>query len=554
MQQPILSQIPKPVVLIILDGLGVAPASASNAVTIASPKNLEDFWQKYPHCYLQAAGNSVGLPSGVVGNSEVGHMNIGAGKVIFQEIAKIDKEIENKFFLDNKVLKNAVDHVKTNKGKLHLIGLVSNGRVHSSIDHLTACLEFCQKERIASDRLFIHAFTDGRDTPPQSASKFLGELEVQCKKFRVGRIASIIGRYFAMDRDNRWERTKKAYDLIVSGVGEQVVKWQDALKSSYEQKKTDEFIEPYVIVSNGQPITTITSGDAVVFFNYRADRAVQISKAFEDDPFNGWQRNKISNVFFAGFSNYEKGIPMTRAKEDTEIIGGESEMVKSLFSQELVKSTGGFPENQVFPPEKISLSLGKLISDRGLKQLRITESEKFPHVTYFFNCREKNPFPGENRIEIPSPKNVSTYDQKPEMSSFEVTKTLIQKINENIYDFILVNYAASDMVPHTGNLDASVKAVQVVDQCMGEVVKAVLSKQGVAIITADHGNAEELINLQTGNIDTEHSTNPVPFILVSNEHQARELNFGLLADIAPTILAALKIAKPPSMTGRNLLL
>lgn len=551
--QTVLSAIPKPLVLIILDGLGVAPSGPGNAVTLASPKNLEAFWQKYPHCYLQAAGNSAGLPAGVVGNSEVGHMNIGAGKVIFQEIAKIDKEIENKLFFDNNVFKEAAEHVKKNKGKLHLMGLVSNGRVHSSIDHLAACLEFCQKERIASDKIFIHVFTDGRDTPPQSASKFLEELELQCKRFRVGRIASMIGRYFAMDRDNRWERTKKSYDLIVSGIGTQVEKWQDALKLSYEQKKTDEFIEPYVIVSNGSPIATVTSGDAVVFFNYRADRAVQISKAFEDDPFSGWQRNKIPNVFYAGFSNYEKGIPMTRAKEDTEIQGGEREMVKSLFSQELVKSTEGFPKNQVFPPEKIDFSLGKLISDSGLKQLRITESEKFPHVTYFFNCREKNPFPGEDRIEIPSPKNVATYDKKPEMSSFEVTNKLISIINKNYYDFILVNYASTDMVPHTGSLDASVKAVQAADQCMGEVVKAVLNKQGAAIISSDHGNAEELVNLQTGNIDTEHSTNPVPFIFVSNEYKTKELSFGLLADIAPTILNTLRIEKPATMTGRNLL-
>jgi len=540
-------------VLIILDGLGVAPDSESNAITQAKPQFLEHFWKNYPHCYLNASGNSVGLPGGVVGNSEVGHMSIGGGKVIYQEIARIDKEIEAKTFLDNKTFKEACNHIKKNKGKMHIMGLVSDGKVHSSQDHLYACLEICKAERLPKDKVFLHIFTDGRDTSPQSAEKYLIELDKQCKYYGIGTIASIIGRYFSMDRDNRWERTKKAYDLIVHGIGVKANNWQEGLKLFYDQGKTDEFLEPIVIMKKENPLTNVTPGDSVIFFNYRADRAVQLSKAFEDEDFEGWKRDKIQNLYFAGFSNYEKGIPMTRAAEDTAYHGGESQMVKNLFSEELQKSDEGFPKNQIFPPEKVDYSFGKIISDSGIKQLRITESEKFPHVTYFFNCRKKEPFPNEYRIEIPSPRDVPTYDKKPEMSSFEVTDTLINSINQNTYKFILVNYACGDMVPHTGSLEASIKAVKTIDQCLGKLINVVLNKKGIAIITADHGNAEELVNLQTGKIDTEHSTNPVPFIFIQKGLKPKELNYGLLADIAPTILFTLGIPQPDPMTGNNLL-
>ncbi len=553
MNQSGLVQIPRPFVLIILDGLGVAPASKGNAVTLAQPRYLEYYWQNFPHCYLNASGNSVGLPSGVVGNSEVGHMSIGSGKVIFQEIARIDKEIEEKVYLNNNILLEAANHVKQNNGKLHIMGLLSEGKVHSSLNHTIACLEFARNAGIKGDKVFIHVFTDGRDTSPQSAAKYIDKIEKACKQYKVGKVASIIGRYFAMDRDNRWDRTQKAYDLIVSGKGNQFEKWQQGLEASYKQSKTDEFIEPIVITRKETPLTTVTPGDAIIFFNYRADRAVQITKAFENDNFEGWQRQKIENIYFAGFSNYEKGIPMTRAKEDIAHHGDESAMVKNLFAQELTKSAEGFPVHQVFPPERVEYSLGRVISDSGLKQLRITESEKFPHVTYFFNCRKKDPFPGEDRIEIASPKDVKTYDQKPQMSAYEVTNNLIQKITSNLYDFIVVNYASTDMVPHTGVLNASVNAVKAVDECIGQLVNVILQKGGAAILTADHGNAEELINMQTGKVDTEHSTNPVSFIYIRQGYKPKELSFGILADIAPTILDTLRLKKPETMTGRNLL-
>jgi 2,3-bisphosphoglycerate-independent phosphoglycerate mutase len=544
---------PKPLVLLILDGLGIAPPNDGNAVTLADTPNFDSLWKKYPHCFLQASGNSVGLPTGVNGNSEVGHMGLGAGKVVFQEIARIDNEIKLGNFFKNPIYRQATDFVKKNKGKLHLLGLVSDGKVHSSIEHLYACLEYARKEKLSDNQVFIHAFTDGRDTSPDSANKYLDALEKMCRKIGIGEIASIIGRYFAMDRDERWERTKMAYDLIVSGKGKSVVSWKEAIEHSYSEEITDEFIKPYVITTGGKPLATVSSGDAVVFFNYRADRAVQLSRALEDEPFSGWMRPKIKNLYFAGFSNYQKGMVMNRAKEDIDEHGGESQMVQNLFAEELQKSKVGFPKNQIFPPEHVPYSLGHLISEARLLQLRITESEKFPHVTYFFNCREKGAFNGEEREEIPSPKDVATYDQKPEMSSVSLTEQLLKRIEDNKFDFILVNFACPDMVAHTGNLAASVKAVQAVDECVGEVVKQILSKGGACIISADHGNAEELINLQTGEIDTEHSTNPVPFMFIEKNQQVRELPYGIIADIAPTILSVLGIEHPPGMTGRNLL-
>lgn len=544
---------PKPIVLIILDGLGIAPPNKGNAVTLAKSPHFNTYWSKFPHCYLQASGSSVGLPLGVQGNSEVGHVSLGAGKAVFQEIAKIDNDIGNKIFFKNPTFQEAINHIKSKNGKLHLMGLVSPGKVHSSMDHLFACLEFCRYQSIPGQRVFIHAFSDGRDTSPQSAKSYLEEVDKKCRASKIGRIASVIGRYFAMDRDERWDRTRAAYELIVYGKGKQVTSWKEAIDKSYEQEVTDEYISPYVIIENAKPIGTVTPGDAVIFFNYRADRAVQLSHAFEDDPFSPWQREKLQNVFFAGFSNYEKGIPMNRAKEDVALPGGESEMVKTLFQQELKKTSKGFPNKQIFPPERIPYSLGRIISEVGFSQLRITESEKFPHVTYFFNCRESAPFKREDRLEIPSPRDVPTYDKKPEMSSYEITNTLLQKIEENIYDFIVVNFACSDMVAHTGNLQASIQAIQVADMCSGKIVEATLQRGGEVIITSDHGNAEELINLQTGGRDTEHSTNPVPFIYISNRQKVRELPYGIVADIAPTILTSLGIVVPNTMTGRNLL-
>lgn len=513
---------PKPFVLIVLDGLGVAPPGPGNAVTLAKTKNLDQYWFKYPHCYLHASGSAVGLPSGTNGNSEVGHMNIGAGKVVFQELPRIDNAIANDTFYSNQKLVDAVTYIKKTKGKLHLMGLVSQGKVHSSLDHLYALLRLCKEQGLHGRDVAIHAFTDGRDTPPKSAVMYLDELEAECKRQGVGQIVSIIGRYYAMDRDERWERTKKAYDLLVSAVGKPFNHWKKAVEDAYSVNETDEYIEPLVITDNGQaPIATVSAGDAIIFFNFRPDRAIELTKAFMLDTFNGWNRGpKLKDIMFVGFNEYEDGLP----------------------------------EFAAFPPEDILLPIGRLISDAGLRQLRISESEKFPHVTYFINGGNEIVYPAEDRIEIPSPRDVPTYDLKPEMSAFEVTAKLEERIRGQIYDLIMVNYANADMVAHTGILAATVRSIEVIDECLGKVIDATLSQGGAAIITADHGNAEELINLQTGQVDTEHSTNPVPFIFLSAEANSRELSFGILADISPTILAVMGIQKPSSMTGRNLLL
>lgn len=513
---------PKPFILIIADGMGVAPPGPGNAVTLAQTPNLDKFWFKYPHCYLHASGSAVGLPSGTNGNSEVGHINIGAGKVVFQELPRIDKAIANKTFFSNQTLIELTHFIKNNNGTLHIMGLMSNGRTHSSLEHAFASIELAQTQGLKKDQVAIHAFTDGRDTPPKSAATYLEELEAECSRKNIGTIASIVGRYYAMDRDERWERIKLAYDLLTKGEGKKFNNWKDALQDAYNGDETDEFIKPRVLTDKeGTPRATVKEGDGILFINYRADRAIQLSEAFIQEDFSGWDREKkYSNLFYVGMNEYEDG----------------------------------FPQKAAFPPENISLPIGRVLSDSSLRQLRIAESEKFPHVTYFINGGNEIIYPGEDRIEIPSPQEVATYDQKPEMSVRELTEVLISKINEKIYDFIVLNIANPDMVGHTGDLEATIKAVEVTDECLGRVMHTVLSIGGAGVIIADHGNAEELINLQTGEVDTEHSTNPVPFIYVNNNQQARELSFGILADITPTILAALGIQKPSTMTGRNLLI
>ncbi|MCA9383406.1 2,3-bisphosphoglycerate-independent phosphoglycerate mutase [Candidatus Dojkabacteria bacterium] len=508
---------PKPLVLVFMDGVGVAPPGPGNAVSLAKTPNLDKLWPTFPHTYLHAAGLNVGLPHGVDGNSEVGHMNLGAGKVVFQELPRIDNAINTKSFFKNKLLTEALQ--RAGKNKVHIMGLLGAGQVHSSYGHLVALLEMARELGVNGDKVFLHIFTDGRDSPPQSAQKLFEKLETEISRNKVGTIATVIGRYFAMDRDDRWERTRQAYDLIVHGKGKPVKNWNEALKESYANDKFDEYIEPYVITNGNGPVTTVSEGDAVIFFNYRPDRAVQLTRAFEEEEFPGWDRALIQDLFFVGMSNYEKG----------------------------------FPYKQAFPPEKITKPLGKVISDNGMRQLRISESEKFPHVTYFVNGRDQTQYPGEDRIEVPSPKDVATYDQKPEMSAYMLTDILLKKIEENIYDVIMINYANPDMVAHTGALEPSIKAMEVVDECLGRVAAYLLKNKGAMVITADHGNTEEMINLQDGSVDTKHSTNPVPLMIVKEGLSPRELSFGVLADVAPTVLSMLGIPKPVEMTGRNLL-
>lgn len=501
-----------------MDGVGVAPQNSANAVTLAHTPNLDELWPRYPHSYLYASGINVGLPHGVDGNSEVGHMNIGAGKIIFQELPRIDNSINSGTFFKNKFLLDAFARTKTNK--IHLMGLVGTGQVHSSYGHLLALIDMARKFKIPSNKLFIHVFTDGRDSPQKGALNILPNLETELKKDNIGRIATITGRYYAMDRDKRWDRTKMAYDAIALGEGKIAKTWKDVLKDSYKKNVLDEYIPPYVITETPEVDSKVEPGDAVIFFNYRPDRAVQLTQAFEDTTFTGWSRPIIDNLYFVGMSNYEKG----------------------------------FPSRIAFPPDNIVNPLGKIISENNLRQLRIAESEKFPHVTYFMNGRNQKQSPGEDWVEVPSPRDVSTYDQKPEMSAKMVTDVVIEKINSETYDFIVINFANADMVGHTGMIGPTVKAMEIIDECIGRIIEATLNKKGALIITADHGNAEELVNQQTGQVDTQHSTNPVPLLIVKRDLEPRELSFGILADVAPTILAMLGLEKPQDMTGRNLLM
>jgi 2,3-bisphosphoglycerate-independent phosphoglycerate mutase len=509
---------PKPLVICLLDGLGVAPPSPGNAVSLAHTPNLDEFWPRFPHCYLNASGLHVGLPNGIDGNSEVGHMNLGSGKVIFQELPRIDNAIDNGSFNANPLLKEAL--LRSLKNDVHIIGLLGTGSVHSAFPHLSALLSMAQELKADGKRIFLHMFTDGRDSAPQGAVKLFEKLDIDFKRTGIGKLASLIGRYYAMDRDERWERTKKAYDLITLGIGEGVNNWAEGLQKSYDKKITDEYLDAYFIKGeDGKPLAIVKPEDSVIFINFRADRAVQITRAFEDSEFPGWERGIIPNIFFVGFSSYEKG----------------------------------FPKKQAFPPERITNPFGKVISDNGLRQLRIAESEKYPHVTYFFNGGNQIQYPGEDHIEVPSPKDVATYDLKPEMSAVEVTDVLIKKIEENIYDVIIINFANPDMVAHTGVIEATIKAMEITDECVGKIYRAIKDKGGAMIISSDHGNAEEMIDLQTGNIDTKHSTNPVPLLVLKNGLESREIPFGILADVVPTALALLGIPKPVEMTGRDLL-
>ncbi len=500
------------VLLIILDGLGVAPKSKGNAVVLANPTNLSSLWNTNPHTYLLASGQAVGLPKNVKGNSEVGHQNIGSGQIVNQNLPRINKAIKTGALFQCDALTKGLKHALQNKGNIHILGLLSDGSVHSHINHFISTLKFFAQNNF-QNKIYFHIFTDGRDTPTEEAKKFLDKLQFHINKNGVGEIATVCGRRFGMDRNGAWDRTKLAYDLIANGVGTKFENYADAISASYVQGFSDEFIKPSVIVQ-----TKIKSGDAIFHMNFRADRALQLSKAFTDSKLNTFQREFIPETFYAAMVEYRKD----------------------------------YPTNILVPKQYISLPLGRIISSYGLKQLRISESEKFPHVTYFFNGGISVQYDNEDRINIPSP-DVSLYDEMPEMSAEKMTDILISRINSNLYDFILVNFANPDMVGHTGNIEASIKAVQTVDHYTKILTRAFISKGGSVIITADHGNAEELINLDTGEMDTEHSLNPVPFTLVGTKINPHVLPYGSLRDIAPTILQLLGIAQPIEMTGSSLI-
>ena len=506
----------KPVMLMILDGFGEAPKSEGNAVSIANKPNFDRLVKEYPHSDLQASGMAVGLPEGQMGNSEVGHLNIGAGRIVYQELTRITKSIADKDFFENEALLKAMKNAKENNTSLHLMGLLSNGGVHSHIDHLRGLLEFAKKEGL--QKVYVHAFMDGRDVPPSSGAEFIKETEAMMKEVGVGEIATVSGRYYAMDRDNRWERVELAYNALVLGKGETAESAEKAIQNSYADNKTDEFVLPCVITENGHPKTTIKNGDSVIFFNFRPDRAREITRAINDKVFDGFKRETLDLVF----------VTMTQYDKTLEGV------------------------NIAFKPQTLVNTLGEYVASKGLKQLRIAETEKYAHVTFFFNGGVEKENEGEERALIASPK-VATYDLKPEMSAYEVTDELLKRLDEDKYDMVILNFANPDMVGHTGIVEAAVKAVEAVDECLGKVVDKVLEKEGTVFITADHGNAETMIDEATGNPFTAHTTNKVPFVWVSNNREGKYLSDGKLADIAPTMLNVMGLEVPSEMSGECLI-
>lgn len=538
------------VVLVIMDGWGIAPAGPGNAISQANLPNYNRFLASYPHTQLRASGEAVGLPRGEVGNTETGHLNIGAGRIVYQDLARINMSIADGSFFQNKTLVDAINHAKNNNSKLHIMGLVGAGGVHSNIEHLFALIELAKRQNFTN--VFIHIFTDGRDSPPRAALTYIKQLKDVIAKEGVGTIASIMGRYWAMDRDQRWDRTAKAYFALTKGDGIYANSVEEAVETSYAENKSDEFIEPTVIADpNGNPTALISENDAVVFFNFRIDRPRQLSRAFvlkdvasanmdwgfdpyaikyqkkhdpkkEPPPVVIHRGSKINNLFFVTMTEYEK--PLVR----------EGAVV-------------------AFPPENIVMPLGQVIATNNFKQLRASESEKERFVSFYFNGQAEKPFLGEDRLVVPSP-DVATYDLKPEMSASQLTDDVMKKITSvGSYSFVLVNYANADMVGHTGNITAAIKGVEMIDQCLDRLSKFVVNLGGIMLITADHGNAEEMINLTTGEVDTEHSGFPVPFIVVGNQFAGKNktMRLGILADIAPTILGLLGISIPGSMTGRS---
>ncbi|TGY41209.1 2,3-bisphosphoglycerate-independent phosphoglycerate mutase [Clostridium sartagoforme] len=502
----------KPVMLMILDGFGIAPKSDGNAVEAAQKPNYNRLMTKYPSTQLQASGLFVGLPDGQMGNSEVGHLNIGAGRIIYQELTRITKEIEEGGFFKNEALTLAVENAKKNNSALHLLGLLSDGGVHSHIDHLKGLLRLAKDAGLT--KVYVHAFMDGRDVPPSSGKDFIVEIEKYMKEIGVGKIATVSGRYYAMDRDNRWERVELAYNAMVLGKGEISSSAVEAIDKSYHDNKTDEFVLPSVVDSEG----TIKNGDSVIFFNFRPDRAREITRAINDKEFAGFNREAL-DLTFVTLTQYDKTLEGV---------------------------------NVAYRPEGINNTLGEYVSNKGLNQLRIAETEKYAHVTFFFNGGVEKEYPGEDRALIASPK-VATYDLKPEMSAHEVTDELLKRLDEDKYDMIILNFANPDMVGHTGVMEAAVKAIETVDGCLGKIADKILEKDGTLFVTADHGNAEIMIDFSTGNPFTAHTTDPVPFIWVSNNTEGRSLKEGKLADIAPTMLNEMGLDKPAEMTGECLI-
>jgi len=505
----------KPVMLMILDGFGISDKLDGNAVRAAYKPNFDALYDKYPHTQLGASGLDVGLPEGQMGNSEVGHLNIGSGRIIYQELTRITKAVVDGDFFTNAIFLEAIDKAIKNNSSLHLLGLLSNGGVHSHISHLKALLKLAHDKGLK--KVFVHAFLDGRDVPPSSGLGFILEIEKYMKELGTGEIATVSGRYYAMDRDNRWERVKLAYDAMVVGKGETALNGAEAVQKSYHDNKTDEFVLPTVILNNGSPKAKIENNDSVIFFNFRPDRAREITRAINDTEFQGFKRDCL-NLHYVTFTQYDKTLQGVHV---------------------------------AYTPASFENTLGEYVSKQGKKQLRIAETEKYAHVTFFFNGGVEAPNPNEDRGLIPSPK-VATYDLQPEMSAYELCDEVLKRLDSDEYDMIILNFANPDMVGHTGVFEAAKKAIEAVDVCLGKIVARILSKDGTVFITADHGNAEIMIDFSTGQPMTAHTTDPVPFLYVASDAKPMR-EAGILADIAPTMLEVMKLPIPKEMTGKSLI-
>lgn len=509
----------KPTVLMILDGYGLNERKEGNAVAQAKTPVMDKLMAECPFVRGNASGMAVGLPEGQMGNSEVGHLNMGAGRIVYQELTRITKEIQDGTFFENPALLKAVENCKKNDSALHMFGLLSDGGVHSHNTHLYGLLELAKRNGLS--KVYVHCFLDGRDTPPESGKGYAQDLEAEMKKTGVGQIASVTGRYYAMDRDNNYDRVKLAYDALTKGEGLTASSGPEGIQASYDRGETDEFVKPTVIVKEGKPVATIKDGDSVIFFNFRPDRAREITRSFCDDDFKGFDRGKRLAVTYVCFSDYDPTIP-----------------------------------NKEVAFHKISVdnTFGQWLAANNLKQARIAETEKYAHVTFFFNGGVEQPNEGEDRILVNSPKDVATYDLKPQMSAYEVCDKLVEAIKSNQYDVIIINFANPDMVGHTGVEAAAIKAVEVVDECVGKAVDAVKEVNGQMFICADHGNAEQLIDYETGEPFTAHTTNPVPFILVNADSAYTLREGGCLADIVPTMIEMMGMTQPEEMTGKSLLI
>ena len=508
----------KPVVLMVLDGYGLNDRTEGNAIAMANTPVMDKLMKECPFQKGYASGLAVGLPDGQMGNSEVGHMNIGAGRIIYQDLTRITKDIEDGTFFKNEELLEAMENCKKNDSDLHLFGLLSDGGVHSHLSHVYGLLEMAKQQGVS--KVYVHAFLDGRDTPPASAKGFVETLENKMAEIGVGKVASLSGRYYAMDRDNNWDRVEKAYDSLVTGDGIKVESATQALQESYDNGKTDEFVEPTVICKDGQPLSLVKANDSVIFFNFRPDRAREMTRAFCDDKFTGFERKTgFIPLTFVCFKDYDESIPNK----------------KVAFKKEIIKNT-----------------FGEFLANHGKKQLRLAETEKYAHVTFFFNGGVEEPNKDEDRVLVKSPA-VATYDLQPEMSAPEVSEKLNAAIRSGKYDVIIINFANPDMVGHTGVIPAAVKAVETVDQCVGTAVEAIKEVDGVLFICADHGNAEQMIDYKTKAPHTAHTTNPVPFILVNYDDSVKLREGGCLADIAPTLLEIMGLPQPAEMTGKSLI-